>query len=94
MPNKLQSEQPKEDKMKQFENEKLDSLVEKQVIAALGTPMDLRSVQVRKVWDDHYRVNVIVGANAASVKIANSFFLVIGGDGSLIAATPKIMKQY
>lgn len=94
MPNKQQTEQIKDDKMEQFENEKRDNLVRKQVIAALGTPTDLRSVQVRKVWDDHYRVNVLVGVNAASVKIVNSFFLVIDSEGGLIAATPTIMKQY
>jgi len=94
MPNKLQSEQPKEDKSDQHEREKLDNLVRKQVIAALGTPVDLRSVQVRKVWDDHYRVNVLVGVNATSVKIANSYFLTIASDGSLIAATPNITKLY
>lgn len=94
MPNKLQSEQPVVDKMEQHENEKLDNLVRKQVIASLGTPVDLRGVQVRKLWDDHYRVNVLVGVNAASVKIANSYFLTIDSDGGLISATPTIMKQY
>jgi hypothetical protein len=94
MPNKLQSEQPKEGNMKQHERETLDNLIREQVIHALGTPLDLRNVQVRKVWDDHYRVNVIVGVNAGSVRVANSYFLVIDSDGSLIAATPRITKQY
>ncbi len=94
MPNKLQCVQPKEDKMEQDEREGLDKLISEQVIHALGTPIDLRSVQVRKLWNDHYRVNVLVGVNAASVKVANSYFLVVDGDGGLIAATPKIMKLY
>src|SRR5476651_2110647 len=62
MPNKLQCEQPK-DKMKQEERETLDNLIREQVIHALGTPIDLRTVQVRKVSDNQYRVNVIVGVN-------------------------------
>ena len=94
MPNKLQIEQPKENKIKHDERETLSDLIREQVIHALGKPMDLRSVQVRKVWDDHYRVNVIVGVNAGSVRVANSYFLVIDSDGSLITATPKITKQY
>jgi hypothetical protein len=93
MPNKLQCEQPK-DKMKQEERETLDNLIREQVIHALGTPTDLRNVRVRKVWKDHYRVNVIVGVNAGSVRVANSYFLVIDSDGSLISTTPKITKQY
>ena len=94
MPNKLQCEEPKEDEIEQDERERLNILIRKQVIHALGTPIDLRNVQVRKVWKDHYRVNVIVGVNAVSVRVANSYFVVIDSDGSLITATPKITKQY
>ena len=93
MPNKLQIEQPKET-MKQDERETLDKLIREQVIHALGEPIDLRGVQVRKVWGNHYRVNVLVGMNAASVRVANSYFVVIDSDGRLIAATPKITQQY
>jgi hypothetical protein len=93
MPNKLQTEQAK-DEMNQVKRETLNNLIREQVIHALGTPTDLRIVQVRKVWDDHYRVNVIVGVNAGSVRVANSYFLVIDSDGGLIASTPKITKQY
>jgi len=93
MPNELQCEQPK-DKMLPDEREALDELIRRQVIQALGRPTDLRNVQVRKVWKHHYRVNVIVGVNAGSIRVANSYFLVTDGDGSLIAATPKITKQY
>jgi len=93
MPNKLQCEQPN-DKMDKAERESLDDLIREQVIHALGTPFDLRSVQVRKVGNENYRVNVIVGVNAGSVRIANSYFLKIGSEGNLINATPKITKQY
>jgi hypothetical protein len=94
LPNKLQCEQPNEDKLAKDRCESLDSLIREQVIHALGTPIDLRLVQIRKVWDDHYRVNVIVGEHAGSVRIANSYFVVINGDGGLIASTPKITKLY
>jgi hypothetical protein len=94
MPNKLQIQQPKETKMEHDERETLNDLIREQVIQALGKPMDLRNVQVRKIWNDHYRVNVIVGESAASVSIAHSYFLVIDSEGRLIAATPKITKQY
>lgn len=94
MPNMLQSEQSKEDKMEQYKCERLEKLIREQVIHALGEPVDLRGVQVRKLWGDHYRVNVIVGKNAASVRVANSYFLAVDSDGKLIHATPKIMKQH
>lgn len=93
MPNKQQCEQPK-DEMKQARRETLSNLISEQVLHALGTPIDLRNVQVRKVWDDHYRVNVIVGVDSGSVRVANSYFLKTDSNGKLIAATPKITKQY
>lgn len=93
MPNKLQYDEPK-DEMKREECESIDKRIREQVIHALGRPIDLRDVQVRKVWDDHYRVNVIVGSNAGSVRVANSFFLIIDNNGSLITATPTITKRY
>ena len=94
MPNKLQVEQPKEKTLEKDKRETLDDLIGEQVIHALGKPIDLRKVQVRKVWKDHYRVNVIVGETAGSVRLAHSYFLKIDSDGSLITATPKITKQY
>jgi hypothetical protein len=93
MPNELQCEQLKGE-MEQEKREILYNLIRQQVIHALGMPIELRNVQVRKVWDDHYRVNVIVGGNAGSVRVANSYFLKIDSAGSLITATPKITKQY
>jgi hypothetical protein len=93
VPNKQQIEQPK-DEMKQARSETLNNLISEQVIHALGTPIDLRNVQVRKVWDDHYRVNVFVGMNAGSVRVANSFLVVSDSDGRLIGSTPTITKQY
>lgn len=94
MPNQLQTEQPKEEKLEKDRRETLTKLISEQVMHALGTPDDLRTVQVRGVSDNQYRVNVIVGANAGSVRVANSYFVVIDSDGSLISATPKITKQY
>lgn len=94
MPDKLQIEQPKEDKVLLAKRDTLNDHIKKQVIHALGTPCDLQQVQVRKVWDDHYRVNIIVGMSVGSVKIANSFFLQTDRDGRLIASTPKITKEY
>ena len=93
MPNKLQCEQPN-DKLGPDERETLDNLIREQVIHALGAPCNLRDVQVKKLWADHYRVNIIVGPNPASVRVANSYFVVVDSDGCLIAATPEITKQY
>jgi hypothetical protein len=93
MPNLQQCEQPK-DELAHEKRKALNNLIREQVIHALGKPADLLEVQVRKVWDDHYRVNVLVGANAGSIRVANSYFVVTDSSGGLIAATPKIAKLY
>jgi hypothetical protein len=65
-----------------------------QVILALGRPADLRSVQVRLLWGDHYRVNVFVGADAASAKVAHSYFVSADGGGAIVASTPPLERRY
>jgi hypothetical protein len=87
-----QREQPKP-----AQQQKLDTLTEfiqQQVLKALGKPRNLLKVQVNPIWDNHYRVNVFVGVEGGSATVANSYFLVIDTEGNVIAATPKIVKQY
>jgi hypothetical protein len=60
----------------------------------LGQPNDLQRVQVRRLWEDHYRVNVLVGADAASVKVAHSYFLVADSDGTILTSVPTIARRY
>jgi hypothetical protein len=72
----------------------LNALMGEQVMYALGEPGGLYQVQVRPLWEDHYRVNVFVGVDAASAKVAHSYFLVADRDGKIVASTPKITKTY
>src|SRR5207249_10797464 len=46
--------------------EKLSTLIGERVLSQLGQPVDLHRVQVRRLWDGHYRVNILIGADAAS----------------------------
>jgi hypothetical protein len=72
----------------------LDALIGEQVMHALGAPPHLHKLQVRRLWADHYRVNVFVGDNAATAKVANSYFVKADGDGNIVEAHPKICKQF
>jgi hypothetical protein len=76
------------------ERQQLNAVIGKHVIHTLGQPGDLYTVQVRPLWEDHYRVNVLVGVDAASAKVAHSYFLVADSDGNITASTPKITRQY
>lgn len=65
-----------------------------QVLHIVGEPRGLFKVQARRLWADHYRVNLFVGQDAASAKIVNSYFVKVGSDGKILESRPKITKQY
>ena len=82
------------DPVEGHEREILKALIGKQVLHALGEPRNLLKVQVRPLWDGNYRVNVLVGADAACATIPHSYFVVADGDGKILAATPKLHRHY
>lgn len=66
----------------------------KKLMLALGQPADFYAVQIRHLWEDSFRVNVLTGKDASCVKIVNSYFLTASSDGQIVTSTPKITKQY
>ena len=40
------------------------AVIGKQVMQTLGQPSDLHMLQVCRLWEEHYRVNVLVGLNS------------------------------
>src|SRR4051812_17219774 len=72
----------------------LTDLIRRQVVRTLGSPVDLLGVHVRPLWDDRYRVNVVVGKDITSSKVVNSFFLVADGDGNILRSSPEIARLY
>jgi len=74
--------------------QKFNTSLGQEVLLRLGRPDDLRHVQVRPLWEGHYRVNILVGAELTSVKIAHSFFLVANRDGKVLASTPEMTRRY
>jgi len=87
MPTKLEEQQSRE-----FRS--LEAVVGKNVMHDLGRPAGLHHVQSRRVFADNYRVNVFVGADAASAKVAHSFFVAADADGKVIGSTPAITRRY
>ena len=72
----------------------VNAVIGRQVMQRLGQPDNLQRVQVCRLWEDHYRVNILVGADAASAKVAHSYFLEADGDGAIVTSTPRITRQY
>ena len=68
----------------------LNRLLAEQVIHAIGEPDGPYQVQVRPLWGNYFRVNILVGPDAASVKVARSYFLRADGDGNIVESDPKI----
>jgi hypothetical protein len=63
------------------------------VLATLGRPAHLREVQVRLLWEGHYRVNVVVGATAADARVSHSYFLTIDEKGKPIRFIPPLIAD-
>jgi hypothetical protein len=89
------SQQEKEPvSLKKADDRQFNAVIEKHVMRTLGRPGDLQRVQVRRLWDDHYRVNIVVGPDLASATIPHSYFLVVDSDGNIMASNPAIARQY
>jgi len=78
----------------QDKQDNLAALLGEQVLHALGEPPDLLQVQVRKLWQGHYRVNVLIGVNIAASRVGHSYFVEADGEGNIATVTPKIAKTY
>ena len=69
-------------------------LIGRQVVHSLGSPDDMLKVKVHPLGTDRYRVNVLVGKNIASARIADSFFLTADGIRNIVDSSPKIVRLY
>lgn len=72
----------------------LEAVVGDYVLSALGHPTGLYRVQVRHVWGGSYRVNVFVGPDVVSFKVAHSYFLRADTDGKILACCPALARAY
>ena len=89
------AQQREQDRNQQWgEQQRRHAVIRGQVIRTLGTPGDLFDVQVRQLWDENYRVNVLVGGDATSTRVAHSYFLVVDVAGKILACTPEITRRY
>ena len=71
-----------------------DGLVRNGVLAALGRPPGLYEVAVRTLWENHYRVNVLIGTDPTAIRIAHSYFVEARENGDILSATPRITRLY
>lgn len=72
----------------------MDVVIRRHVLSALGRPEALLRVAVYPLWGEHYRVNVVVGADAATAVVADSFFVVVDDAGTVLRSIPSIKRRY
>jgi len=92
MSTKEKKPQPTEEEKQ--DRRRVDDAIGQHVMHTLGQPSDLQRVQVRRLWADRYRVNIVVGPDVAAVRVAHSYFLVVDDAGNILVSTPKIVRQY
>jgi hypothetical protein len=72
----------------------LESVIRTGVLTALGRPPEMYRVVVFPLWGNHYRVNVLTGPDAISVRIRHSYFVIAGDDGDIVSSVPDITRLY
>jgi hypothetical protein len=72
----------------------LNDIIGEKVVHLLGTPDDLLQVQVRWVGGDRCRVNIFVGKDFLSGRIAHSFYLTTDGEGHILTSSPEVARVY
>jgi hypothetical protein len=92
MTKQLQDTQDKDNEGKA--QKAVEDLIGAQVLHNLGKPGEFREVQVRHLWENRFRVNLLVGGDAISARFAHSYFLVIDDNGVIVTSTPEITRQY
>ena len=72
----------------------LAAVIRGEVLTALGRPPGTFRVAVFPLWQNHYRVNVLTGADALSVRIRHSYFVTASDEGDIRDSDPVITRQY
>ena len=99
MSTKQELEEERHAKRIRIEQEKqerglLEAVIRDSVLSGLGRPDGPHRIQVTRVWGDRYRVNVFVGPDVTSFRVAHSYFLEADGDGKILSSSPAITRVF
>ncbi|HEX3314792.1 MAG TPA: hypothetical protein VHR72_07880 [Gemmataceae bacterium] len=72
-------------------DEQTKAMIRSAVLGSLKQRDRGERIQVHLLWENHYRVNVLVGDAALSVTIAKSYFLTVDGAGKIVACSPALV---
>ena len=77
----------------EFDREVLKGVIRDRVLGTLGEPGRLGRVQVRPLWGNYYRVNVLLAQGFGCERVAASYFLETDDAGTIIRCTPALGRQ-
>jgi hypothetical protein len=63
------------------------------ILLLLGRPDDLVHLQVKRLWDCSYRVNVLTGT-AIDATIRHSYFVKTNEAGEILTTRPNVKRMY
>jgi hypothetical protein len=75
-------------------HQRREAVIRASVLKSLGRPDHLFRVAVMLLWGNNYRVNVVTGMDASSVRIPNSYYVVADDHGNILQSAPEIRKEY
>jgi hypothetical protein len=64
------------------------------IMTTLGRPTDFYRITVVRLWENHYRVNVLTGLNPSALAIAHSYFVSADDQGNVVNSTPPLARRY
>ena len=71
--------------------------IARKILADLGKPSDLARIDVRPLWDECFRVNVLCTTSLGMMeitRITDSFFIMTSADGEIVGSSPTIRHRY
>jgi hypothetical protein len=89
-----QKDKAQREARRQEECARLEAVIAAGVLRGLGRPADFLRAGARPLWGNYYRVNVFAGPDAASARIAHSFFLETDGEGHILTSDPPVTRAY
>ena len=83
----------KKDDKSQSDSALATKRVSDHILHHLGRPNDLVHVQVKRLWDYSYRVNVLTGTSVDAT-IQHSYFVKTNEAGEVVTTRPNVKRTY
>jgi hypothetical protein len=88
------AEKPERREQEAASGQRVAGRIREHVLAALGTPPVGHEVQVRPLWANYFRVNVLLGESVTCRTVAHSFFLQTDSEGRVLESSPELIQRY